>query len=228
VSHELRTPLAVLRGSVDTLVRVGDRLDPDERNQLLAGASAHGDRLERMIEELLLVASAEQAASRVAVADVEMSSLLEEVVTATASISDGRVVALRRPLPSWIRTDHHKLRTVLIHLVENAAKFAPDGAIELEAVAAGNRALFYVTDRGPGIAPEHRERVFERFVQLDQSLTRTTGGLGLGLYLARQVAHLLGGEVVVTDAAGGGACFCLAIARELAPGRRTVVAGSSR
>ena len=67
----------------------------------------------------------------------------------------------------------------------------------------------------PGSRPADRERVFERFVQLDQSLTRRQGGLGLGLYLCRQLAELLGGEIVLTDTPGGGACFCLAVDREL-------------
>ena len=220
VSHELRTPIAVMRGSVETLERLGDRLGPEHRAQLLAGALAHGDRLERMIEELLLVATTEQASSRVAVTDIDVAKLLDEVVIATAGSSDGRVVRLGGPVIGRVRTDQHKVRTVLVHLLENAAKFAPDGAIELEAMAAGSHMVFYVTDHGPGIAPADRDRVFERFVQLDQSLTRSSGGLGLGLYLSRQLAQLLGGDLVVTDVAGGGACFCLAIARELTPSPR--------
>jgi len=75
--------------------------------------------------------------------------------------------------------------------------------------------VFFVTDHGPGIAPNDRERVFERFVQLDQSLTRSRGGLGLGLYLCKQLAEVLDGELVLTETPGGGSSFCLAVSRDL-------------
>jgi signal transduction histidine kinase len=102
-----------------------------------------------------------------------------------------------------------------VNLIENATKYAPSGPIEIEAMAAGSRALFFVTDHGPGIAPDDRARVFERFVQLDQSLTRRQGGLGLGLYLCRQLVELLDGELVLTETPGGGCSFCVAVSREL-------------
>jgi signal transduction histidine kinase len=82
-------------------------------------------------------------------------------------------------------------------------------------MAAGARVVFFVTDHGPGIAPSDRERVFERFVQLDQSLTRSRGGLGLGLYLCKQLAEVLDGELVLTETPGGGCSFCLAVSRTL-------------
>jgi signal transduction histidine kinase len=106
---------------------------------------------------------------------------------------------------------------VLVNLIENAAKYAPDGPIEIDVMAAGARVVFFVTDHGPGIATHDRERVFERFVQLDQSLTRSRGGLGLGLYLCKQLAEVLDGELVLTETPGGGSSFCLAVSRDLQP-----------
>src|SRR5260221_9309257 len=82
-------------------------------------------------------------------------------------------------------------------------------------MAAGARVVFFVTDHGPGISTNDRERVFERFVQLDQSLTRSRGGLGLGLYLCKQLAEVLDGELVLTETPGGGCSFCLAVSRTL-------------
>lgn len=219
VSHELRTPVAALRGTIDTIARFGSRLDSSKLSELIEGAQGYGDRLQRLIEELLLVAAIERSPDTLTITEVDLGKLVREVVSATASVTDGRVVPIVSPVLDSIRTDHHRLRLVLVQLVENAAKFAPDGVIELEVVAAGARVLFYVTDHGPGIAPSDRQRIFERFVQLDQSLTRSRGGLGIGLYLARQLASELGGELVVTDAPGGGACFCLAIVRDPAPAR---------
>jgi signal transduction histidine kinase len=102
-----------------------------------------------------------------------------------------------------------------VNLIENAAKYAPNGPIEIEVMAAGARVVVFVTDHGPGIAATDRERVFERFVQLDQTLTRSQGGLGLGLYLCKQLAEVLDGELVLTETPGGGCSFCLAVSRDL-------------
>lgn len=215
VSHELRTPLAAMRAAIDMVQRFGERIGADRQAELLSGAAGHGEHLERLIEDLLLVAATEQADVALATAEVDVRSLLDDVVAATAAAADQRVVVIDNPVLRTIRTDRHKLRAILEQLVGNAAKFAPEGAIELEPVAAGSRALFYVSDHGPGVRPADRRRIFDRFVQLDQSLTREHGGLGLGLYLAQQLARALGGEIVVTDAPGGGACFCLAVERTL-------------
>ena len=106
------------------------------------------------------------------------------VVNETAAVTEGRVDATVKPVVGHVRSDESKLHRVLVNLIENAAKYAPEGPIEVEAMAAGARLLFFVTDHGPGIAAADRERVFERFVQLDQSLTRRQGGLGLGLTCA--------------------------------------------
>ncbi|HEY2812961.1 MAG TPA: HAMP domain-containing sensor histidine kinase [Acidimicrobiales bacterium] len=215
VSHELRTPVAAIIGTIETISRLGSRLDDDRRAKLLEGAVDYGERLSRLIEELLLVAAAEQSATTVRVDNVDLEDLVNRVVHETAAVTDGRVMATVKAVNGRVCSDEPKLQRVLVNLIENAAKYAPEGSIELEAMAAGARLLFFVTDHGPGIAAADRERVFERFVQLDQSLTRRQGGLGLGLYLCRQLAGLLGGEIVLTDTPGGGACFCLAVDRDL-------------
>lgn len=215
VSHELRTPVAAIIGTIETISRLGARLDDERRTKLLDGAVEYGERLSRLIEELLLVAAAEQSANTMRVDDVDLEELVQRVVSETTTIAGDRVVATVKPVTGRVRSDKSKLHRVLVNLIENAAKYAPEGAIEVEAMAAGARLLFFVTDHGPGIAASDRERVFERFVQLDQSLTRRQGGLGLGLYLCRQMAALLGGEIVLTDTPGGGACFCLAVDRDL-------------
>ena len=215
VSHELRTPVAAIVGTIETVARLGDRLDDERRKNLLAGAVAYGDRLSRVIEELLLVAAAEQSTATVRPTQVDIDAFVQRVVRETEEAADGRVVATVRPVVGQVRTDEHKLQRVLVNLIENAAKYAPDGPIEIEAMAAGARVLFFVIDHGPGIAVRDRERVFERFVQLNQTLTRSQGGLGLGLYLCRQLATVLDGELVLTETPGGGSSFCLAVSRDL-------------
>jgi signal transduction histidine kinase len=97
--------------------------------------------------------------------------------------------------------------------VENALKYAPGGAVEVAAVRGGAGTTFTVTDRGPGIPAADRERIFERFVQLDQSSTRRQGGTGLGLHLCRNVVALLGGTLAVGGRSDGadGAVFTVTL-----------------
>ncbi|MEY2423287.1 MAG: hypothetical protein QOI95_3354 [Acidimicrobiaceae bacterium] len=215
VSHELRTPVAAIIGTIETVARLGDRLDDERRANLLAGAVGYGERLSRVIEELLLVAAAEQSSASVHSTELDLDGFVQRVVKETSVVTDGRVVATVRPSSGQIHTDEQKLQRILVNLIENAAKYAPDGPIEIDVMAAGARIVFFVTDHGPGIAPTDRERVFERFVQLDQSLTRSQGGLGLGLYLCKQLAEVLDGELVLTETPGGGSSFCLAVSRTL-------------
>jgi len=215
VSHELRTPVAAIIGTIETVSRLGDRLDDERRANLLDGAVGYGERLSRVIEELLLVAAAEQSTTSVRASEIDLGAFIQRVVKETSVVTEGRVVATVRPVTGSVRTDEQKLHRILVNLIENAGKYAPEGPIEIEVMAAGARVVFFVTDHGSGIAPDDRDRVFDRFVQLDQSLTRSQGGLGLGLYLCRQLAKILDGELVLSEAPGGGCSFCLVVSRDL-------------
>ena len=116
--------------------------------------------------------------------ELDLPLLVQRVVKETSVVTEGRVVATVRPSSGEIYTDEQKLQRVLVNLIENAAKYAPDGPIEIDVMAAGARVVFFVTDHGPGIAPQDRERVFERFVQLDQSHTRARGDVITGRSVA--------------------------------------------
>ena len=105
------------------------------------------------------------------------------------------------------RADAEKVRQVLLNLLANAVKFTSEGTVRLAARVVGDRVEFEVADSGPGIALEHLERVFDAFWQVDQRITRKTGGTGLGLSVARQLARLLGGDVSVRSVIGQGSVF---------------------
>jgi signal transduction histidine kinase len=214
VSHELRTPLASMLGSVETLRRLEARMDPEARGKFFGIALRQGKRLQRLIEELLLTAAVEHRREAVVVEQVDLALILEEVGEDLDAAADGRIVVEHDPAASVITTDPSKLRQVVTNLVENAVKYAPTGPIEVAVRPAPGRGIaLTVTDHGPGIAPADRARVFERFVQLDGSSTRTQGGTGLGLYLCRGLAELLEGELQLTDTPGGGATFSLTLPR---------------
>ena len=123
-------------------------------------------------------------------------------------------------------SDASKLERILLNLVENAAKYAPDERIELHAARVGAEVGLSVVDHGPGIPEADRERVFERFIQLDQSSTRRQGGTGLGLHLCRQLADLVDGRTTLDETPGGGCTFTLWIPGDTSDaGERSGVGG---
>jgi signal transduction histidine kinase len=231
VSHELRTPLTAMLGSVGTMMRLEERLDADGRHKMLVMAKDQGMRLKRLIEELLTVAAAEHAGMDVRHELVDVRRLLVDVRTNLQSTTAARVV-VESDTVEGVVSDRLKLQQILLNLVENAGKYAPDGPIEVVVAESGGRTTFAVRDHGAGIPVADRGRVFERFVQLDQSSTRRNGGTGLGLYLCRQLAEALGGRLDLGDAEGSGCVFTVtlptgdvtaaraaAAMRQAAPGR---------
>jgi K+-sensing histidine kinase KdpD len=208
VSHELRTPLAVILGSVHTLDRLSDTISSAQRSELLDMTAVQGDRLQRLIDELLLVAAAEHTSVRIERDTVDVAELFGAIDAEATTATAGRLVW--RPGDALqIVTDRSKLERILLNLVENAGKYAPSGPIEMGATSDGDGVCFRVVDHGPGIPAEDRKRAFERFVQLDQSSTRRQGGTGLGLHLCSQLATLLDGRIDLNDTPGGGCTFAL-------------------
>lgn len=210
VSHELRTPLASMIGAVQTVQRAHSRMTPEQLADVLELGATQGARLRSLIEDLLLVAAAEHQAIRVDAADVVTEELLDAVVSELTPDARDRL-RLRPGDVVAFRSDREKIHRILLNLIDNARKYAPRGPIDLTVDHGGGQLRFIVEDTGPGIRPEDRERVFERFVQLDQSSTRRHGGTGLGLHLCRQLAELLGGTLTVAAAPSGGARFTLRV-----------------
>lgn len=215
VSHELRTPLASMLASVSTLRRLDTRIDDEAKGRFFDMAIRQGKRLERLIEELLLVGAVEHREERCTIGEVDLASLLDELAAEVSEVVGDRLQLTLLPPAARIATDEHKLLQILLNLVENAAKYAPTGPIEVTArrvmrpLRGQEHFVFMVVDHGPGIPPDDGERVFERFVQLDQSSTRAQGGTGLGLYLCRKLADLLGAWLTLSETAGGGCTFTL-------------------
>jgi signal transduction histidine kinase len=211
VSHELRTPLAGMLGALATLsARKGQLTDP-QRQELVDMAVRQGDRLKLQIEQLLLAARLERSGHEPPERPVvDAAGVARDAVAAARAAWPARQLVLqaREVLP--VRAVPEAVLQILGNLLDNAAKHAPDKApIRVEARRVGALAVVAVQDTGPGVPPAERERIFERFTQLDSGATRLAGGVGLGLYIARQLANAQGGELLLTDTAppGQGARF---------------------
>jgi signal transduction histidine kinase len=216
VSHELRTPLTSIIGSLDTVNR--PELAPTQAaaQQLLSTARRQAGRLQRLIDDLLVVSRIDRGAIPVHLEPVLVRQAFDEV---------NRVVSIEpsftiEPEDLAVSADRDHLTRILINLVENAAKYAAGSAVELYAWQRPNKAVIAVVDHGPGIPEEEKERVFERFTQIDQSDTRSKGGTGLGLSIVKSLTEVMHGAVRVEATEGGGATFVVEL--PLAPALQRV------
>jgi signal transduction histidine kinase len=206
-AHELKTPIAVVLGEAQDALRSGSR--PEEQRRSLETIETTARGMARETEKLLSLArtdSAPPAASEI----VELSAIAGESVEASRPLASARGVRLQF-LPgdvARVRGDRSALLRLASNLVANAAAYSDPGT--LVDVASGMRdgeAFLEVRDRGPGVPPEKRLRIFDRFVRLEPARLRNPEGSGLGLAIVEQVARAHGGRVEVEDRPGGGSIF---------------------
>ncbi|MDP9494249.1 MAG: ATP-binding protein [Actinomycetota bacterium] len=203
VSHELRTPLTSIIGSLDTVNRPELQPTQPTAQHLLSTARRQAGRLQRLIDDLLVVSRIDRGAIPVHLEVISLRQAFDEV-NRVVSIEPTFVVD---PEGLAVEADRDHLSRILINLVENAAKYAAGSSVELFAWERGPKALIVVVDHGPGIPDHERDRVFERFTQVDQSDTRSKGGTGLGLSIVKSLTEVMRGTVRVEETEGGGATF---------------------
>jgi signal transduction histidine kinase len=203
VSHELRTPLAGLLGALATLSAREGQLTEAQRQELVGMAARQGDRLRAQIEQLLLAARLEQSTQEPEERPlVDAAAVAREALAAAREAYPGRAFVFEGDQRLPVQADARALSQVLGNLLDNAAKYSPDTSpIRLEASRYGALAVLAVEDAGPGVPAPERDRIFERFTQLDTGATRRAGGVGLGLYIARQLANAQGGELLAAEPA---------------------------
>ena len=211
VSHELRTPVTPIKGYADLLRRKGNTMSPEKRTECLDIISDRASHLARLVEDLLL-------ASRISSDDAPVHSMQPQIadlvaMTRRAAGDYGTEGASRLQLDI---TEHELLvvcdptRVVQVtnNLISNALKYSAAGTPVRVRVARDNgRATVTVTDEGRGIPADQLERVFAKFHRVEDPMRMTTGGTGLGLYIARQLAHAMGGTLTVESTLNVGSTF---------------------
>jgi two-component system, OmpR family, sensor histidine kinase MprB len=207
-SHELRTPLTSLRTNVEVLARA-DALPEDERQRLLSDVVEQISELTTLIGDLVELARGDEIHAEPD--DVRLDALVEDAVERARRHAPS-VVFRATVEPTVVHGFAAKLDRAVANLLDNAAKWSPPGGVVEVTVRDGEVA---VRDHGPGIAPEDRARVFDRFYRA--ATARGTPGSGLGLAIVRQVAELHGGSASAEEAPGGGALLRLRVARATPP-----------
>jgi len=213
VTHELYTPLASLRLYLDTLR--GQALDETRRQEFLDIMTEDLERLQRTINQILQAAQTEVRRSRGE--SVDLGALLRDCIGEARDrygLEDNSV-RLELPGRAWVRGDIEQLRVAFRNLIENAIRYAgPKIDVDVRVRSSGRKLEVEVEDQGPGIPPNALGRIFQRFQRLSQDTVRATRGLGLGLYIVRNVVRAHGGSVrAESEGEGKGSRFIVTLPR---------------
>jgi signal transduction histidine kinase len=210
VSHELRTPLTGILGSLKTLDARGHVLSPDQRRKFLDMANQEGEKLKGLIEQLLIASNFQTSPSEPSIHPlIDAGEVVSGAAAAIQADHPDRRLAVTVSGSLPVLAAPEAILRVLGSLLDNAVKWSPpDAAIAIEAYEKDGQVVVAVEDAGPGVPVGDRERIFEWFTQVDSGATRPRGGIGLGLYVARQLARAQGGELVLaTEPGSPGARF---------------------
>jgi signal transduction histidine kinase len=209
LSHELRTPITSLRLAAESL---GGDLDEVARARFAARALKEADHLAAIVDNLRQLADIEAGKKAIRRSRFDLADLVSEVCR---RIGLEREVSVEVQPQLALHADREKLAQALANLLDNAAKFSPpESPIEVRASLVEGEYQLTVRDHGPGISPEHWDRIFERFYKVDPARSREMAGSGLGLAITKHLVLLMGGRVWTDAAEGGGQVFGLALPAE--------------
>jgi heavy metal sensor kinase len=211
-SHELRTPLTIIRGEIELALRKTQ--STDEYRLILESTLEEILRMTVIVDNLLLLAKADQGIYQAEFSQVDLASLVDELYEDSEVLAEPKhiSVTLKEKSPITIVGDRLRLRQLFLNLIDNAIKYTPEGgAVILSVVRHDGVAQFRVEDTGIGIAPEELGRIFDRFYRVDKARSRELGGSGLGLSIARWIAELHRGEIAVTSEPQKGSTFTVSL-----------------
>lgn len=208
LSHDLKTPLTAMKGYAITLLRHGEKLDEETRQDALEVINSEIDRVTRMFDNLLHQARIEAGQQSRYIEGVSLHQVVKRVVSVHQLSSRRHNITHDVPDNLVVRADRDQLEQILNNLVSNAVKYSPKGcAIHVEAREDGRNVLVEVIDTGLGIPPDQLDYVFERFRRVQDRMSRKVSGSGLGLYITRMLVEGMEGEVGVRSQQGSGSTF---------------------
>lgn len=215
VSHELKTPLTSISGFIETL-QDGAAEDPEIRTKFIDIIAIETARLKRLIKDLLVLSDIENKKDSESIA-FNVKHAVESTVETLQPIADDKNIIILEELDGTIDINGSEDRfcQMMVNLIENAIKYSDDGGrIWVKAYDDDGKHVVCVKDEGIGIAPEHHERLFERFYRVDKSRSKKAGGTGLGLSIVKHIAVLFGAALKVESQVGEGTTFFVIFDKE--------------
>jgi signal transduction histidine kinase len=198
ITHELKTPIAAIKLCLETLNAHRD-LEKEKQLALQRNALTNTERLQNLIENVLLATQIEGGAEPVRRERLNLSELCSEII-AKAEKNLGNTLSIQSEIEEGILSisDNMAIESILNNLIDNAAKYA-GGTVNITLNRQGRKALLSVQDLGPGIPAEKKSEVFQKFIRLENEETRSKKGTGLGMYIVKQLVEMLQGEVRLRD-----------------------------
>ncbi|MGH2807366.1 MAG: sensor histidine kinase [Actinomycetota bacterium] len=211
ISHELKTPLTAIIGSAQTLTRRRERMNEEQQSNLVVMIERQGNRLLRLVEDVLTAARIESGAPKMRRELVDLRDVADFVVESLrhSDVSEGReLIVDSQPERPQVWGDLGAIQQIISNLVENACKYSDTGGrIGVFLTELPQEALMQVSDTGQGMSKQEIDTIFDRFRQVDQSSTRASGGVGLGLYIVKSLVEAHNGTIEVDSTPGVGSTF---------------------
>jgi signal transduction histidine kinase len=228
LSHELRTPITAIFGGAQVLLKRGDRLDPAIRSDLVADVAGEAERLERMVENLLILARVERGAEVVDVSPVLLQRVLPAVVARERATWPTLDVVLEPTgaLPP-VAADEASIALIVRNLISNAGKYAgPNATVRISLTEDADTVAVHVRDDGPGVSPDEIEQLFHLYFRSGSSAA--TPGSGIGLFVCRELVQAMGGRMWGAALSGGGTEFGFRLPRYVEQRRALTTSRSLR
>jgi len=204
-SHELRTPITAIAGYME-LYQKG-ALSGHELDRVVARIRREATRMQRLVEDMLLLARLDQEPAGVA-REFDLMGVIGDAVNDHRAIDSGRSVRVSGPDEIMMRAEENRISQVISNLLANVRVHTPDTtSVEIAVTAAADDVSIVIGDNGPGLDPDHIPHLFDRFYRVDRSRARATGGSGLGLAIVSAIVESYGGSVAASNGPDGGARF---------------------
>ncbi len=210
ISHELRTPITNIRLTIESLFHEQDKPKRKQSASALKAIAREVDSMQWLVQAMHDLSMIESGEAMLRMFEFLLPEVIAETVEQMSDLSEEKMVTIQSNVAPELQVlaDRDLTVRVLINLFNNAIKWSPpNSTIIIDAVEIGDQVTISICDHGVGVAPEHRERIFERFYQVDPARSRTEGSSGLGLAISKHIVEAHEGRIWVDEAPGGGARF---------------------